>query len=572
MDLDALSKEELIRELRALLDQQQLRDDRDRLVHELEVHQVELELQNRELREAQAALEESRSRYADLYDFAPVAYLTLDTRGVVQEMNLTGVTLLGRDRAQVIGQGFVSVVRVHEPALFWSHLRRGGETGKPVISELRLETQRHGIVDVQLVSAPVFDPAGGVVAFRTSFIDITKRKEAERELKRVSAEEARLRHRFERLDRVSLVLSKVLARGSDELLDTVASETREILDARVAGVVIDRDPGRHPASWVINGPDPERATASALHPIDDVQRTQQAVRLRDVHEMRSFLAVPIMLRGTFIGALFVADKQSAEEFDADDQRLAELLAVRFGVVLEVERLHGEVRAAVRARDDLLVVVSHDLKSPLSAIRLSATLVAKRLPADAEASRANAIVIRCAEAMDRLIGDLLDAAAIESGTFPVAVGTVNVSELLDELLLTMEPIARARSIAIELSGADHALPLRCDRSRILQVLTNLLGNAIKFAPPGSAVQVRMTSEPAHAIFSVSDRGPGIPEDDRARLFGRYWKGSPPAQPGVGLGLFIAKGIVEAHGGRIWVESIAGDGSTFSFTIPTARNSV
>jgi len=572
MDLDALSKEELIRELRGLLEKQQVQDDRDRLVHELEVHQVELELQNRELREAQTALEESRSRYADLYDFAPVAYLTLDTRGVVQEMNLTAVTMLGRDRAQVIGQGFVTVARIHEPATFWSHLRRGVETGKPMTSELRLETQRHGIVDVQLVSAPVFDPTGRPIAFRTSFTDITKRKEAEREIQRVSAEEARLRRRFERLDRVSLVLGKVLARGSDELLDTIASETREILDAKVAGVVIDRDPGRHPASWVISGPDPERATACALRPIDDVQRTRQAVRLRDVHDMRSFLAVPIMLRGTFIGALFVADKQSAEAFDDDDQRLAELLAVRIGVLLEVGRLHAEVRAAVRARDDLLMVVSHDLKSPLSAIRLSATLVARRLPVDLEASRANAIVIRCAEAMDRLIGDLLDAAALESGTFPVAVGTVDANELLDELLLTMEPIARARSIAIELGGADHAPPLRCDRFRILQVLTNLVGNALKFAPPGSAVQVRMTSEPAHTMFSVSDRGPGIPEDDRARLFDRYWKGSPAAEPGSGLGLFIAKGIVEAHGGRIWVESTPGNGATFSFTLPTARNPV
>jgi len=571
MDLDALAKEELIRELRALQDRQQQLDDRDRLVHELEVHQVELELQNRELREAQAALEESRGRYADLYDFAPVAYLTLDTRGVVREMNLTGATMLDRDRGQVIGQGFVSVVHILEPATFWSHLRRGVETGKPVVSELRIQA-RNGTVDVQLASAPVFDPSGRVIALRTSFTDITVRKEAERELQRVSAKEARLRQRFERLDRVSLVLSKVLARGTGELLDTMASETREILDARVAGVMIDREPGRSPASWVVSGPDPDRAAACALRPIDEVQRSMQAVRLRGVHDMQSFLAVPITVRGAFAGAVFVTDKQSAEEFDEDDQRLTELLAVRLGVVLEIERLHGEVRAAVRARDDLLAVVSHDLKSPLSAIRLSATLVAKRLPADAEASRANAIVIRCAEAMDRLIGDLLDAAAIEAGTFPVARSAVEPGSIVDELLLTMEPIAAARSIAIDWVGLGDAPAISCDRSRVLQVLSNLVGNAIKFAPPGSAVQIRLAREPGGVTFSIADRGPGILEQDRARVFGRFSSGWTPGQPGVGLGLFIAKGIVEAHGGRIWVDSTVGEGATFSFTLPIAGKPV
>src|SRR5512140_302432 len=255
MDFEALSRDELVRRLQALLDKDKASAERERLVHELEVHQVELELQNRELREAQLSLEESRSRYADLYDFAPVAYLTLDPRGVVQEINLTGATMLGKDRAHVLGLGFLSLVRVHEPAAFWAHLRRGVETGAPVVSELRLEPERHGVIDVQVASVPVFDPSGCPVAFRTSFTDITQRKQAERELVRLTQEEATLRRRFERLDESTLALSRALT-PPGQLLDVLVSEVRRILGAEYAAVGIGTDPSRPFTIWATSGIDP----------------------------------------------------------------------------------------------------------------------------------------------------------------------------------------------------------------------------------------------------------------------------------------------------------------------------
>ena len=160
MDLDELSRDELVAKLQALLDKDKANADRDRLVLELEVHQVELELQNRELREAHASLEESRSRYADLYDFAPVAYLTIDTRGVVLEINLTGATMLGKDRAHAIGLGFLALVRVHDPATFWTHLRRGVETRAPVVSELR-PTERLRSYQCRTAARVAIDPRQG---------------------------------------------------------------------------------------------------------------------------------------------------------------------------------------------------------------------------------------------------------------------------------------------------------------------------------------------------------------------------------------------------------------------------
>jgi PAS domain S-box-containing protein len=592
MDLDALSREELLRELRSLLAKGEADVNRDRLVHELEVHQVELELQNRELREAHAALEESRSRYADLYDFAPVAYLTLDTRGVVQEMNLTGAMMLGKDRARSLGLGFLSLVRVHDPASFWAHLRRGAETREPVVSELRLEPERHGVIDVQVVSAPVFDPSSGrPVAFRTSFTDITKRKQAERELARMTEDEARLRRRFERLDQVSLVLSKALARHLDappnQLLDLFASEARRILDAEYAAVGIGTDPTRPFTTWVTSGIDPACAAAIGRAPrpvgqLGEVLRTGRPTRLRDLRahpafagfpphhpEMRSFLGIPIVFRGKNAGTLYATNKRSGDEFTEEDQRLAELLAVRVGVLMEAERLRDEVEQAVHARDNLLAVVSHDLKSPLQAIKLGATLVERQLTSgEPEARHGIAIVLRSAEAMTRLIDDLLQAAAIESGTFPVEPGRESVLEVMRDLVQTTEPIAATRSIKLAVRAAPDLPLLWCDRPRILQVLTNLVGNASKFAGAGSTIEIRASADGDLVTFAVADRGPGIPEDQLPHLFDRYWKGKPSRPHGMGLGLFIAKGIVEAHGGRIWVESKLGAGSTFSFTVPIA----
>ena len=301
MEYETLSRDELLQELKTLQAQEQTSAARERLAHELEVHQVELELQNRELRDSQAALEESRSRYADLYDFAPVAYMTLDTRGVVQEINLTGATLLGKDRADIVGFGFLSLVRVDDAASFWAHLRRGAESRVPVVSELHLKTPRHGPIEVQIVSTPVLDPAGRAIAFRTSFTDITKRKEAEAVLARLAGDETRLRARFEKLDQVSVVLSTVLAQPRDvptaALLDTFVSEARRILDAEYAAVGIGGDRGQAFTTWAASGLSPAQHAAIGAPPrpvglLGEILRTGQTLRLPDLRAHPAFVGLP----------------------------------------------------------------------------------------------------------------------------------------------------------------------------------------------------------------------------------------------------------------------------------------
>ncbi|QSQ23075.1 HAMP domain-containing histidine kinase [Pyxidicoccus parkwayensis] len=236
---------------------------------------------------------------------------------------------------------------------------------------------------------------------------------------------------------------------------------------------------------------------------------------------------------------------------------------------ENARLAQTAEAAAREREDVLAIVSHDLKNPLATVRLSAAVLQQKL---SRVPGGEALVCRVA-AMDRaalhmlgLITELLDAARLDAGQ-PLAVEPrpEPVGEVIGEALALIEPQATRG----ELRLVQHLTPglvALCDRERILQVLANLLGNAVKFTPAGGTVTVEARTEDGEARVVVRDTGPGIPEDEQPRLFERHWQSRGTARQGSGLGLYIARGLVEAHGGRLWVESRTGAGSTFSFTLP------
>ena len=289
-------------------------------------------------------------------------------------------------------------------------------------------------------------------------------------------------------------------------------------------------------------------------------------------ELRNFLGVPIFLRGRSIATLYLANKGLGEEFADDDQRFVEMLASRAMKVLEMTELTDQVRRAVRARDDLLAIVSHDLRSPLSAIGLSAELLGLPPPGgERRATRKQVQLIRRSAArMTSLIEDLLQASTIEAGTFTVTLGREEVPALVDEALAAIEPLAVGKSIELGKELPAELPPVRGDRLRLIQVLSNLLGNAVKFAGDHNArVTIGAQEQVGEVCFTVSDNGPGISPEHVSHVFDRYWKGKADGRHGVGLGLFIAQGIVTAHGGRLWVESRLGEGSSFHFTIPIAK---
>lgn len=230
---------------------------------------------------------------------------------------------------------------------------------------------------------------------------------------------------------------------------------------------------------------------------------------------------------------------------------------------------AQAESAVHARDELLLAVSHDLRNPLGAILLSAESLLRRLPEGDERDRRKAEVIqRAASNMDRMIEDLLDVDRLEGGRLVVERKPLEVRPLLGEAIGQLRPHAERSSITLTCFAPDGLPPVLADKGRLLQILSNLVGNAVKFTPEGGAIAVSVAPTEGAVCFRIEDTGKGIPADQLPHIFDRHWQASRTDRRGLGLGLSIVKGLVEAHGGRIGVESVPGRGSTFHFTIPVA----
>jgi signal transduction histidine kinase len=275
--------------------------------------------------------------------------------------------------------------------------------------------------------------------------------------------------------------------------------------------------------------------------------------------------------GKKLGAIQLWDKKDNQEFDDADKAILTQLAQLAAVALENARLFRAEQDAKRARDDLVSIVSHDLRNPVHTISMAASFLLEIAPANdrrVQARRQLEVIQRSATRANRLIQDLLDVAKIQAGGLAVDPVAVEVKTLVSEVMDSATTLAGAAQIKVT-SDFNEPLPsVASDRERVLQVFTNLIGNAIKFTPKGGQITIRATHEGGEVRFTVADTGPGIPREHLDHVFDRYWQAKSTAKLGTGLGLSIAKGIVEAHGGRIWAESPPGRGAEFNFTLPVA----
>lgn len=285
--------------------------------------------------------------------------------------------------------------------------------------------------------------------------------------------------------------------------------------------------------------------------------------------MGSVIMVPLTARDRTLGAIALVNEPGGRRFWPADLAFAEDVGRRAALAVDNARLYRQARAAIAARDEVMGVVSHDLGNPLSAIFVGTRLLKRSLEKeDAPAATHRQVddIRRAAAQMERLIGDLMEIQRIEAGHLAITPAPCSTRTLVDDACRSMEPLAEEKEIRLtrEIHADDPAV--YADHARIMQVLSNLIGNAIKFTPEGGRVTVSAAENGGAVVFEVKDTGSGIAADELPHVFDRFWQSRHGNRRGVGLGLAITRALVEAHGGDIDAESEEGAGSTFRFTLP------
>jgi signal transduction histidine kinase len=294
----------------------------------------------------------------------------------------------------------------------------------------------------------------------------------------------------------------------------------------------------------------------------------ETLRLLRQVGLASLLSVPLTARGQLLGVLTLALAEGDERYDLRDLAFAEELARRAATALDNARLYHRAQTAIREREEILGVVSHDLRNPLNVIALSAELLLETELPEEKRRRQFEVIRRSARGMNRLIQDLLDVSCMEAGRLSVDPQPECVEDIVADACELMRPLAEERLQRLAAAVAPGLPPVSADRARVQQVLSNLVGNALKFTGEGGSVHVRTEALEDGVRISVDDTGPGIPPEHLGRIFDRHWQATGTAHLGAGLGLAIARGIVEAHGGRIWAESEVGRGTSVHFVLPAA----
>lgn len=340
--------------------------------------------------------------------------------------------------------------------------------------------------------------------------------------------------------------------GSNRLLDRLVG--RELVGAPFASILDDSSLGKWRALM-------ERGAGGEPYLCELGFETPESM------DARRFMAI----RGAVEPIIWLVEQPRDLKMEQLYQELtslnSELSSMQREVTRERSRLARALEtaeSAVRTRDDVLAIVSHDLRNPLNTIRMAAGLLEMDFPPEKKAQQVDAI-IRSVDRMTALIADLLDVSAMEAGRFQIEVGPTSVTALLKELCNLHETQANEKQQQLRCEAVGDLPIVAGDPHRLLQALSNLVGNALKFASEGGTVVVRAERVADDVVISVEDDGPGIDEADIDHVFERYWHAVRKSKGGTGLGLAITKGIVDAHGGKIWVERGRKTGAKIGFAI-------
>jgi PAS domain S-box-containing protein len=505
-----MSKEELLAELEALRTQH-----------------VTPELQNGNLHDTMETLEASHIRHAELYDLVPVAYFTCDHLGRVLEVNRRGAEMLGYDKEQIIGRPFAALARFENPTSL-GLLRRCLQDGHPAEGEMHFAAFGRDPVWVQASVEPVLDQAGPaeghpqtpgrVTACRMVFADVTALK-ARAEMARAVLEQ---------------IPEAVVLVGDEEGAGVSFNAAAKVLFGSADG---------QPVALEVHAPNGTPIPVSEL-PHARAARGESIAGM----DLR-------ILRGD--GAVVPVVVSAAPVRDS-----------RAGAAVAVYRDVSAAKRLEQEREEWTSVVAHDLRQPATVISFSAQLLARFAgelgPREA---RSVARIGAAAHVLSRMIDDLLDVTLIDLRRLVLKRKPVDLAALANEVVDRCRPMFGGHTVQVQAPG-EPAIVL-ADPERVAQVLTNLLSNAAKYSEPESDIGVRVARREDEVEVAVDNRGPGMTAEEAARVFLRFYRtraAQTGALGGLGLGLYICKGLVEEHDGRIGVESVPGGTTTFWFCLP------
>ncbi len=306
--------------------------------------------------------------------------------------------------------------------------------------------------------------------------------------------------------------------------------------------------------------------------LSDVARDPLLIAALEGRGATTMLVVPLVARGRVLGVLQFLALEGARLSSADDLLFIEDLARRAALAVDNALLYGEAQRATRARDDVLAIVSHDLRNPLNTIQMSTSFLLDMLDTpnvEVPLIPQLQIMRRATKRANALIQDLLDVSRIDAGTLAVAEVPTSASLLLSDAALEEEPSILAKGLTLEHAWHGPDVDVAVDRSRISQLFANLVGNAVKFTPAGGTITLRGEMLARRVVYEVRDSGAGIVPEHLPHLFDRFWQATQASRAGAGLGLYIVKGIVDAHGGTIDVQSEPGVGTRIRVELPIAR---
>jgi signal transduction histidine kinase len=288
----------------------------------------------------------------------------------------------------------------------------------------------------------------------------------------------------------------------------------------------------------------------------------------------SLVAVPLTYRGNAIGVLEVVNKAGSAHYTEDDVTILEILALYAAMALwnsnlevRIQNTHDEMAELDRLKTDFIAITSHELRTPLGLILGHATFLKEILPE--EHREPIDIIIRNATRLKEIIENLTEVDNYEAGAARIRQRAISVSRIVEDVISSFQDMADSKNITLQADICDEDLPVEADANKITVAVSNLVRNAVTFTNEGGQVLVKVEPVPGHARVSVSDNGIGIPASDLSKVFERFFQVESHLtrrNTGMGLGLSVAKTMIELHGGRIWVESAEGEGSTFTFLLP------